>query len=518
MLTQPQNGNGTPPAVDDAGEVLPFLSPDCNSYRRISVNAAWTDRRTTGHYDVGCVLFSECLQDLEQRTPIENPDLDVLEVQRLRAAVEQQLQGVPEIVDAARASFKIRAQLLRDLAARKPLRVTRRLQEIVTQTVNAAIAPLRQSLQAQLKQSPFTCLGTIDRTDRALREISLPTPDFSAQRHLLAGMHAMESLPNVSALPETLRALLTASLNKRCEHEWQAALDAVVEAQLGNALQQALQELPPVFQELRASQVNFRRNVETVREHLEREQIAARQRTVHARSSVFLELETPDQEQLLTGIRDRHRCEDRVQLIRLFGEKLQFALNEAANQRFPLVSTPATLVELLTQLPAREIGTGVLAVVAGMVGDIHTVYTAVRALGVVEAARELHDRAGPLCQLSSRDHVRLNVETHMDLVVRLPRPRGVDDAEIAEQLRDAFRDMQSTAQFVLDDNDTEITVVRTLVGFPIGIEAGCEPMLIDYAASARQGHHPHLFGILAESPDGQPLPELLALAQTIRHS
>ena len=114
----------------------------------------------------------------------------------------------------------------------------------------------------------------------------------------------------------------------------------------------------------------------------------------------------------------------------------------------------------------------------------------------VDGEAELYDRAGPLCHLDSRDHVRLNVETHRDLIVRLPHPRGADDAEIAEQLRAAFREFQPACQFLEDPSDIEITVVRTLVGFPIGIEATNFTLLIDYADSAAQGHHPHLFGLV----------------------
>jgi hypothetical protein len=118
-----------------------------------------------------------------------------------------------------------------------------------------------------------------------------------------------------------------------------------------------------------------------------------------------------------------------------------------------------------------------------------------------------------LCGLTSRDHIRLNVEPHRDVLVRLPRPRGAEDGEIAEQLREGFRELDPICQFLEDPLESEISVVRTLVGFPIGIEATNAALLQDYAASAAQGHRPHLFGLLPDSPDGRHLPQLLALAQ-----
>jgi hypothetical protein len=259
MLTQFRAGNGKPKTSPDQGEMLPFLEPDLNSFRRVSINAAWTDRKTTGHQDTGRVLASELLHDLEQRAPTENPDLDALELPRLRTVLQQQLERVSEIGEARSANLAKQAQLLRDLAVRRPVRVTRQLQEIVSETIESAMTPLRQSLQAQLEQSPFTCLTVIDRTELTLREIGLPPPDYSAQRRFYAGMQAIELLSQVSKLPEGLRNLIAESLHKRCKHEWDAALQTVIDVQLAEGLRQAIQELSPVFRELRGSQAQTKR-------------------------------------------------------------------------------------------------------------------------------------------------------------------------------------------------------------------------------------------------------------------
>jgi hypothetical protein len=158
------------------------------------------------------------------------------------------------------------------------------------------------------------------------------------------------------------------------------------------------------------------------------------------------------------------------------------------------------------------VAAGVASVITGMLGDLHTVFTAVRAFGVALAAQELFDRAAPLCGLSSRDHIRLNVEPHRDLLVRMPQPRGAEDGEIAEQLCAAFRELDPVCRFIEDPSESEISAVRTLVGFPIGIEETNATLLHDYAESAKQGHRPHLYGLLPESPDGRHLPQLLVLA------
>jgi hypothetical protein len=197
----------------------------------------------------------------------------------------------------------------------------------------------------------------------------------------------------------------------------------------------------------------------------------------------------------------------------LFADKLQLALDEIARTNHPLIHTPATMTELLTKLPPRTVSTCVGEVTSAFLGDLHNVYTAVKSFGIDRTAHELFERARPLCSLSSRDHIRLNIETHSDLIVRLPQPLGADDADVADRLREAFRDLQPACQFIEDPLESEVSAVRTLVGFPIGIEAANAALLYDYAESARQGHRPHLFGLLPDSPDGRHLPQLLSLAQ-----
>lgn len=504
--------NGTRTKPEPRHECLAFADVEQNSYGRASVNSAWTHRRTTGQYDCALILFDQLCSELRSRAPAENIDIDALSCHAIEPIVQQRLQGVPELTENVTDDLSRSQQLLRDLLARKPTKLVRSLREIAAAAVADAISPIRLGLDNVFAQAPYTFADLASELQRTLSDIPISLPDFKPHKRFANAIRALAALARFPSLAGRLRDGIMLTLRKRCEADFQATLEAVVQDYCGSALRDAVTELAPYLAELRQRQAAFRRNVDAAKGHLDEARIAARQRSVHSRSSVLLELETPDSDQLLTGIRDRHRCQDRRELNQLFEEKLIDSLNASARLRHPHVRTPATLADLIVQLPPRETAVGVLDVVAGLIGDVHTIYTAVRTCGVRRVAEELFERAGPLCHLDSRDHIRLNVETHRDLIVRLPRPRGADDAEIAEQLRETFRELQPTCQFLEDPVDAEITAVRTLVGFPIGIEATNLPMLIDYAASKSQGHHPHLFGLLPESPEGEHIPRLLALA------
>lgn len=517
MNKDPAVSNGHPTAADKSRPILHAPDVDRHSLGRVSVNSSWTHRRTTGQHDVAYTLFMDILGEYERRQAKESFDLDGFHLTVLLPSMQQRLEGVPELADIPADDFPRRQQILRELAARKGTKAVRRIREIAAESVQDAVAPLLSALDRSFRATPLRVAEIVDSLEQTLRDLHFPPTDFGPQKKFANAIRALEMLERVSTLAPKVRELLVASIRKRSDAEFRSALDAHAQDFLQEALRDNLSAIYPHLDELRASHATFRRNMAAVDKILEQQRTAARQRSVASKSSVLLELETPDEAQLLSGIRDRHRCGDRAALAALFSDRLEAALNETARTHHPFIRVPAVLTDLLTQMPPRDIAHVVGDVVGGMIGDAHTVYTAIRACGVPHVARELYERAAPLCSLSSRDHVLLNVETHCDLIVRLPQPRGAEDADIAERVREEFRDLNETCQFLEDPRDSEITIVRTLVGFPIGIEGSNAALLIDYLDSAAQGHHPHLFGLLPDSPHGEHVPQVLALARHHAH-
>ncbi|MGA2797917.1 MAG: hypothetical protein ABSE63_10080 [Thermoguttaceae bacterium] len=512
MISTLPNSNGRKHHTSAEPDVLSFLDVNHNSYRRNSVNSSWTYRRTTGKCDLAITFWNDCLKDWRRSKP-DSFDVDALNTEAILRIVEQRLQSLAEINEANEGNLDQQQQLLRDLAARKPTKNVHYILETIAGEIDHAVAPLRAKLQDLVNRSPFTCLEVIDTVQQTLRDLQYPVLDFTPQKRFINGIRVLPAIAHAKGLPAKVRERLTAALRKQCVSEFHLAFSALAMDCVIERHRQAVAELMPFLEELRGQQATFRRNAAAVQKQLDEQRSIAKKRSVKSRSSVILEIETPDPVQLLAGIRDSHRCADHGALVLLFADKLHLMLNETARQRHPLIRTPAALTELVTKLPYAAVAAGVTDTIDHLLGDLHTVYTAVRSFGVSRTAQELYDRAAPLCGLSSRDHIRLNVETHRDVIIRLPQPRGPEDGEIAEQLREAFRELHPVCQFIEDPLESEISVVRTLVAFPIGIEATNAALLHDYAESAHQGHHPHLFGLLADSPAGRHLPQLLALAQ-----
>src|SRR5205807_2465472 len=103
-----------------------------------------------------------------------------------------------------------------------------------------------------------------------------------------------------------------------------------------------------------------------------------------------------------------------------------------------------------------------------------------------------------------RDMARLGISPTRLCIVTLPQPVGPKDFQIRDELRTAFEKIEPTCAFSdAPDCDRTVTVVRLVIGWPIGIEGQNHNLMDHYRRCEDYGHRPHLFGIMPDSPDGQ---------------
>jgi hypothetical protein len=232
---------------------------------------------------------------------------------------------------------------------------------------------------------------------------------------------------------------------------------------------------------------------------------------------VILLLPGLSEKQWIAGLKERLGCDDLTQLAAALLEKWEAALNDRATAHHPHIKTPAQLGALLTRIPPEEAAACLRDSLQKAMGDAHSIYAAIKSFGVERAATDLFRRAAVLCHLNSRDHEILNVSPAEHTVVRLPSPCGPGDAAIRSQLEDAFHELDTSC--LIEDaspRERDITVMRTLVGWPMAIEQSNFALLTAYASCGELNHSPHLFGILPDEQDGQPLQTLTDLAAALR--
>jgi hypothetical protein len=172
-----QSGNGQRMSHIGREDLLPFLAPDENSFRRLSVNSAWTSRPYDGLHDVTRILFDELIRNIRSRQSADGIDIDTIQAQRLNQIVEQRLQGIPEIAELETADLSIRLQVLRDFHSRRATRLVRIAQQVVSDCITEAANALRTHLQEQFQRAPLSCEAKFDAIAISLKDHSSPTPD-----------------------------------------------------------------------------------------------------------------------------------------------------------------------------------------------------------------------------------------------------------------------------------------------------------------------------------------------------
>ena len=222
----------------------------------------------------------------------------------------------------------------------------------------------------------------------------------------------------------------------------------------------------------------------------------------------------PSEIEITTGLLTRLDCKDKLALAKALLTKWEAALREHALGWLP-PSAPFGL--LLTYLDAITVADCFRRVVESSLGEGHSLFEIVEREGLESTAHDLYDRAEHLCQLRSRDIEQYNVNPCSVTIVRFPPPVGPRDAVLRERLAAAFLKLGHCS--LVEGSAAErnaITVIRTTVGWPIGIEGGNSGLLQEYAKAGDAGHLPHLIGIVTGTEYGEPIPSYVQLARELQ--
>lgn len=511
MNTKPKNNHIPLDSLPPVRLADQLASPnvDQQAYLRMSGNAAFSFRRNDGQSALVCELYQAWLDDLTRRETPAFYDLNDLKSKELVQKAMASMRTIPELQAFASDDGHVWQRMWAEWSQRKPNAINRQLAEIAHATAKSAVQPLLETLRRHFVEAPHSLGNKLQDVQKSLREHSLSPPDrapFADLDHALRIVEQLKKLPrDWQGISERLQGSLRSSIEALIQSSF---VTGVCEA-ICAALAEELEQLHEQIEQLRTSVAKYEQQLRAIGLELNQRHMTQRSRHEHVQSTVLLELPTVDLAQLLAGLKPSWTSHSRHGLQKTFVDQSLTALREHARLKHAHVQPAATWTELILQLPAQDIADVFGTVVAELIGDKHTVYSAIRAYGIEKAAYELFTRAAPLCDLSGRDHTALNIEVHQDVMVRMPEPRGPEDSATAEALRQAFQQFPGACQFHTDQADSEISVLRTLVGFPIGVEQSNKAMLAAYQDSAKQGHHPHLVGILSESPDGRHLPQLL---------
>ncbi len=497
--------------------VLAMLGVTQQKRLRGAVSTSSTNIDQSGFYNATVALQQLCFTvwcELPGREVSETDDLDLSD---LSQRCNQRIAGHSDLTEPTSDLRELngRLQTLRSLRARKPSKLSRDVATVVDEIVGSVVIRLRLAIDEAAGHTPHRIPELVEQLRATLSQITLPEPNAEPITVFGRIVSALGSLnQRRTAIPRKTLEFVEQRLTERALPEYDRTLSAFAEERITERLKQEIIGLELFLSELLLRSAQFAGNTAAVQNCME----VWRKEALHAsnvsRASVILELPGPTEIEITTGLLTRLDCKDKLALAKALLAKWEAALREHALGWLP-PSAPFGL--LLSHLDAVTVADCFRRVVESSLGEGHSLFEIVERMGLESTAQDLYDRAEHLCQLRSRDIEQYNVNPCSVTIVRFPPPVGPRDAVLRERLAAAFLKLGHCS--LVEGSAAErnaITVIRTTVGWPIGIEGGNSGLLQEYAKAGDAGHLPHLIGLVTGTEYGEPIPSYLRLASELQ--
>ena len=486
---------------------------------RGSVNASTTQIDLSGRFDALVIVWNQMKAIIAERAVPDISALDDLDPEALTRITSRRLAAQAELAEPTGdwSSARESVQTLKQLRAGKPTRALRDARQSATDTVTERLAVVRRVLETAAGTAPFRIKELVEQVRHHLDQLRLPEPTGESLQHFENVIRGGQAIAEqASKFSKSSLEFITPQLTQRARTFHADAVRELAQELVVTAFRNELRNVSALLDELLKLSGQFVRNQDAIQSAIEAQRTRGLHDNVPIEASIIVHLPGPKEADVLAAMLERQRCGDRRTLAGLLLDKLEPRLREAAVREFPSLADTATFGTFLAWLPAETIADAFADVFDQSIGEGHTLYELIHQFGVKRTARELWERAEPLCDLQCRDINQFNVTPCSHAVVKLPPPVGHRDAHIRERLASEFREFGKCS--VLESAPTEqdaVSVVRVKLGFPLAIEHGNVCMLPNYAECSVIGHIPHLVGLLPESPLGEVIPAYVTLAQRL---
>lgn len=513
MSTASKNGATLPERVAP----LAYMNAKKSPHRRGSINTATTHRRSSSEFDLLLSLARRIEARVRQQSPVQI-DTAELEPPQLMVAVAIAFQNVAEWAEAGRHSDSLaaRQRFLREARSTHPGRLRQALERLAEEAIARPLAQCRDALARSAETAPFAFDAVACRLREAIVNLNYPPPTGEAFNRLARLIQGYQAFTREAAgLPASARRI-AGLIGQRASAEAELALAEIALDYATAALVRGTQRLLAQAEEEAQRAARYRQQLDQFVRAMDARRAAIQQQKALASGSITVELESDDESTLLAALMRRLDAPDAAAFDAALIERQADELRLLASQKYPLLSNRATFCELVSGIDPADVADELARLARRHLGAGQSVYASLRKYGIGRAARELFVAAEVLCDLGARDHAALTVTPAEHLLVRLPRAGG-EETQIREDLKTAFESIDKGAMFVEGAPDSEVVVVRTLLGFPAAIDATNDILLAAYSDCGGIHHFPHLFGVLPNSRTGQPIAEVVQLGQRLQH-
>ena len=487
--------------------------------RRASMGVAKAMLTFASAAEAVLALFGYVLHHFREKKTEVQLDVDELNPSALADKVVNVLKSCPELEELPNnyEGRKSALALLRELKNGRPTRLHRTLQTFVQEQTEAAAHRLRESAEQLVALDIYHADETTRDVTLLLKSISYPEPrydEFKRATHLFSGLQYLEQ---DTSLPGAKRDLFTEALMQRSGGVLDD-LQKVVAAQIANrAVRDAVLALEPILDEIRQEAATARQRLSQLQTHLKSRPTSQADGLHDTRSSIHLVLPSRSKEDHLVAAKRRLGVNDSAALAAALLETFTAELRELASTEHPYLDPQCSFHRLIGNLPAEAAADVFDGTARQAFSEEYSTYVAVKEYGTERLAEELVQRAEPLVNLNGRERTQLLVEPADITLVITPPPANDDELQVQRQFHRACqRQSTGTRNIPAPPGVTDITVCRLKVGFPAAILADNRDLLRIYGASAEISHLPHLFGVLPESPHGDPRPDLVSVLAPTR--
>lgn len=411
---------------------------------RGSVNTAYTIIGRQGVADATARLAQAMFQRIES-VPSDRSflhALDALEPEQLGQAALNAVTSLEQFGESNPGLEQLEEfqKLLRDVQSSTSSRAVSEVIGCVETLVEGTVTELFAGLNRAFESQPARVAEGISQCREALKGYQPRQANLRKVTEFLRILQKLRELPQFEnmLIPETFRGVKTALL-QQSRRIYEEAFTEVIRPKAWAILQNKLTTVEAFFKELENKGVRYARQVSAVQKRLEDVRQHARSEQSQLQSSVALELEGPDEDHVLSGMKTAANCSDLTQLVSLLEGEFQSRLRDHARDYCPHIDAgQASFATLILETADGEISPVPQRLVEDRLGTGHSLYQLVEATGIDCCVSHLWERGAPTCFFAGRDDQKFGLEPTELAILRLPRATSPADEEIRTELKRAF--------------------------------------------------------------------------------
>ncbi len=492
--------------------LLAFADVNRQSHFRASSGVSTTYLDSASIYTISAELASSIVAEQRNAEPPETIDAAHVRLELLVGCIEERVWDLELLGQDFSKNIELQKQALRDIR-RSGTSIHRQIDEQIDTESDRVFRQIEKAL-CLVVEAPYKAKQQLEKIISDLRQLESPEPTTSstvAHRRLCNALPVLRQL----AKKENRRRLEPA-LEEEIHSAFRATVSETVRERVIPVWKGRIRKLSESCEEMASRASIVRNKLDSIFETLGK---LLEQTTCHSTSladSIQLVITPFAPDSIRRALSASLRCQDNDELTTAIRDRWHDRLLGMAEKMTLGIDATASITELIVALPSEVSCSELTGLVEDSISDSVTIYKQLNYEGLPYVVTELLRRAKPMVRLGAYESCEeLNVLPTYSTRVTLPAPKNASDALIVAELKETFTQQDPQVEFVESDSDRELSIIRMILNYPIGLGEDNLDLLIAYKRAADRGHLPHFIDIADGSKDGRAIECFLNLAEEL---